>query len=81
MSQKLLEMKLVVVYLGGTKGVAPPKALVAVNDVVSVTSGSFEGRRGVVERVTPRKASVRLRGDPRSAPPRLLLQTQLERLP
>lgn len=85
-SEFLLGQKLAVPYFGGTKGVPPPRAgappssrsapALAVGDAVTVATGKHAGKRGVVARLTPQKASVRVDGAAGS--PRLLLwQTQL----
>ena len=70
----MLEAGLAVRYDGGKKGVAVDDAF-AVGDAVRVTGGALAGRRGVVERVTPKKATVNIRGER----PRPILKSHLAR--
>ena len=73
-SDFMLEAGLAVRYDGGEKGVAVDDAF-AVGDAVRVTGGALAGRRGVVERVTPKKATVNIRGER----PRPILKSHLAR--
>ena len=75
-SEHMLRRGLAVRYDGGTKGVpVEDDRAFAVGDRVRVTRGTFEGKTGVVERVTPQKAAVRIGGD--RASPRLLPKASL----
>ena len=91
-SEHLLARKLAVPYFGGAKGAAPPPqtpppssappgaARVATGDAVRVATGAYAGRRGVVARLTPQKAAVRVDGDAPRGRTRLLWQAQLRKI-